>query len=111
MFTLLRYVFSFCVSDYMPFLRGLALDGHEKKVKDAMSIVAKYNDPIIERRIEKWKDGLKTNAEDILDIVISLKDANKQTIIDIRGNQTANFSNNSLHYCFILYALLLFLAR
>jgi isoleucine N-monooxygenase len=78
MFTLLRYVFSFCVSDYMPLLRGLDIDGHERKMKDAMSIVNKYNDPIIERRIEKWKDGSKTTAdiEDILDLLISLKDGN-----------------------------------
>ncbi|PNX90438.1 cytochrome p450 [Trifolium pratense] len=83
-FTLLRYVFAFCVSDYMPLLRGLDIDGHEKKVKDAMSIVNKYNDPIIERRIEKWKDGSKTSAadaEDLLDILISLKDANNKPLL------------------------------
>ncbi|KAK2440575.1 isoleucine N-monooxygenase [Trifolium repens] len=82
-FTLLRYVFAFCVSDYMPLLRGLDIDGHERKVKDAMSIVNKYNDPIIERRIEKWKDGSKTSAdaEDLLDILISLKDANNKPLL------------------------------
>ncbi|CAI8597050.1 unnamed protein product [Vicia faba] len=82
-FTLLRYVFAFCVSDYMPSLRGLDIDGHERKVKDAMSIVKKYNDPIIERRIEKWKDGsmASADAEDILDILISLKDANNEPLL------------------------------
>jgi len=98
-FTLLSYVFSFCVSDYMPFLMGLDLDGHEKKVKDAMSIVAKYNDPIIERRIEKWKDGLKTNAEDILDILITLKDANNIPLLtpeEIKA-QTLVIIHNSLY--------------
>jgi len=82
-FTLLRYVFAFCVSDYIPFLRGLDFDGHERKVKDAMSIVDKYNDPIIERRIEKQKDESKTSddAEDILDILISLKDANNKPLL------------------------------
>jgi len=82
-FTLLRYVFAFCVSDFMPFLRGFDFDGHERKIKDAMSIVNKYNDPIIERRIEKWKDESKTSAdaEDILDILISLKDANNKPLL------------------------------
>ncbi|WJX31187.1 phenylalanine N-monooxygenase [Trifolium repens] len=48
-----------------------------------MSIVNKYNDPIIERRIEKWKDGSKTSAdaEDLLDILISLKDANNKPLL------------------------------
>ncbi|KAK2386555.1 isoleucine N-monooxygenase [Trifolium repens] len=88
LFTLLWYVFAFCVSDYMPFLRGLDIDGHEKKVKDAMSIVNRYNDPIIERRIEKWKDGSKTSAdaEDLLDILISLKDANNKHQMKSRLN-------------------------
>lgn len=82
-FTLLRYVFAFCVSDYMSFLRGLDFDDHERRVKDAMSIVDKYNDPIIERRIQKWKDGSKTSAdsEDLLDILISLKDANNKPLL------------------------------
>jgi hypothetical protein len=82
-FTLLKYIFAFCVSDYIPLLRGLDIDGHERKVKDAMSIVNKYNDPIIERRIEKWKDGSKTSAdaEDLLDILISLKDANNKPLL------------------------------
>ncbi|KAF7843833.1 isoleucine N-monooxygenase 2 [Senna tora] len=30
-FVLVRYLYAFCVSDYMPCLRGLDLDGHEKK--------------------------------------------------------------------------------
>ncbi|WJX37096.1 hypothetical protein P8452_24901 [Trifolium repens] len=82
-FTLLKYIFLFCVSDYIPLLRGLDIDGHERKVKDAMSIVNKYNDPIIERRIEKWKDGSKSSAdaEDLLDILISLKDANNKPLL------------------------------
>ncbi|PNX91452.1 cytochrome p450 [Trifolium pratense] len=83
LFTLLRYIYSFCVSDYLPFLRGLDIDGHERKVKDAMSIVKKYNGPIIERRIGKWKDGSNTSvddAEDLLDILISLKDLNNKPL-------------------------------
>nr|CAB3499101.1 unnamed protein product [Digitaria exilis] len=31
-FTVLNYLYSFCVSDYFPMLRGLDLDGHEKEL-------------------------------------------------------------------------------
>ncbi|KAJ1410166.1 Cytochrome P450 [Sesbania bispinosa] len=84
-FTLLKHVYAFCVSDYMPILRGIDLDGHETKVKNAIRIVKKYNDPIIEQRIEKRKDGSMTanDAEDILDILISLKDTNNKPILTI----------------------------
>jgi hypothetical protein len=104
LFTLLWYVFAFCVSDYMPFLRGLDIDGHEKKVKDAMSIVNRYNDPIIERRIEKWKDGSKTSAdaEDLLDILISLKDANNKPLLTSNEIKAQSLVIIYLsHFCFI----------
>jgi hypothetical protein len=103
LFTLLWYVFAFCVSDYMPFLRGLDIDGHERKVKDAMSIVNKYNDPIIERRIEKWKDGSKTSAdaEDLLDILISLKDANNKPLLTSNEIKAQSLVIIYLsHFCF-----------
>ncbi|XP_057428527.1 isoleucine N-monooxygenase 2-like isoform X2 [Lotus japonicus] len=90
-FTLLRYVFAFSVSDYMPFLRGLDLDGHESKVKSAMRIVDKYNHSshhsIIEQRIKKWSDNngpvpkTTDHAEDLLDILINLKDANNEPLL------------------------------
>ncbi|CAL0301354.1 unnamed protein product [Lupinus luteus] len=42
-FTLLRYVFAFCVSDYMPCLRGFNFDGHEKKVHKELMLAALDN--------------------------------------------------------------------
>jgi phenylalanine N-monooxygenase len=90
----------------MPLLRGLDIDGHERKVKDAMSIVNKYNDPIIERRIEKWKDGSKTNAEaeDLLDILISLKDANNKPLLtsdEIKAQAIVIIYLS--HFCFVSF--------
>ncbi|KAK8584614.1 hypothetical protein V6N13_138572 [Hibiscus sabdariffa] len=76
-FTLLGHLFAFCVSDYIPMLRGLDLDGHEKVVKEALSVVEKYHDPIIDERIQQWKNGEKSDQEnpnDLLDVLISLKD-------------------------------------
>ncbi|KAL5164354.1 Isoleucine N-monooxygenase 2 [Glycine soja] len=74
-FDLLNYIYAFSVSDYMPCLRGLDLDGQEKKVKEASRIIKKYHDPIVQERIKQWNDGLKVDAEDWLDVLISLKDA------------------------------------
>jgi len=81
LFTLLKYVYDFSVSDYVPCLRGLDLDGHERKVKKAIQTVNKYHDPIIHQRIKEWNDGSKIHKEDFLDILISLKDANKNLIL------------------------------
>ncbi|QCD77912.1 cytochrome P450 [Vigna unguiculata] len=75
-FDLLNYVYSFSVSDYMPCLARLDLDGHQKKVKEALRKIKKYHDPIVQQRIKQWNHGLKVDAEDWLDVLISLKDAN-----------------------------------
>ncbi|MBA0635246.1 hypothetical protein Godav_029863, partial [Gossypium davidsonii] len=53
------HLYSFCISDYWPFLRGLDLEGHEKVVEDATRVLEKYNNPIIEDRIQQWRDGKK----------------------------------------------------
>ncbi|GMP89970.1 hypothetical protein CsSME_00041312 [Camellia sinensis var. sinensis] len=80
LFTILEYIYSFCVSDYIPFLRGLVdLYGHEKVMRKAVGTVAKYQDPEIDERIKQWMDGTiatKKEQEDLLDVLIMLKDAN-----------------------------------
>ncbi|CAL5427000.1 unnamed protein product [Camellia sinensis] len=74
LFTILSYLYSFCVSDYIPCIRGiLDLDGHEKIMRKATTSVKKYQDPLIDDRIKQWNDGTKTEKEDILDILITLK--------------------------------------
>ncbi|MED6194257.1 hypothetical protein PIB30_026769 [Stylosanthes scabra] len=80
-FCLVFHVFRFCVSDYFPWLRGLDLDGQESKVKEALRIVKKYHDPIIEERIKQWNDGFKSEQEDFLDVLISLKDPNNKPFL------------------------------
>ncbi|KAK7290350.1 hypothetical protein RIF29_04696 [Crotalaria pallida] len=80
-FTLLKYIYGFRVSDFIPCLRGLDLDGHESEVKKAMGIIKKYHDPIIEERIKQWSDGSKIDGEDLLDIMITLKDANNNPLL------------------------------
>ncbi|CAL5427008.1 unnamed protein product [Camellia sinensis] len=58
----------------IPCIRAiLDLDGHEKIVRKATTSGKKYQDPLIDERIKKWNDGTKTEKEDILDILIMLK--------------------------------------
>ncbi|KAK8581400.1 hypothetical protein V6N13_144426 [Hibiscus sabdariffa] len=83
-FTVLAYLYAFCVSDYIPMLRGLDLDGHEKVMKEAMRVIGKYQDPIIDERIQQWKSGKKSGKEDpddLLDVLICLKDGKGNPIL------------------------------
>jgi len=80
-FTLLNHVYAFSASDYIPWLRLLDLDGHKGKVKNAMLIINKYHDSLIEERIQQWNDGSKNVEEDLLDVLISLKDVNNNPLL------------------------------
>ncbi|KAL5757136.1 hypothetical protein ACOSQ2_021882 [Xanthoceras sorbifolium] len=85
LFTVLQYLNSFCVTDYVPFLRWkLDLDGHEKVMKKAIGIIEKYHDPLIEERVRQWRDGLKMDVEDVLDVLITLKDGNGNPLLSTK---------------------------
>ncbi|KAK8289850.1 hypothetical protein V6Z12_D07G220600 [Gossypium hirsutum] len=56
-FAFVIHLYSFCISDYLPFLRGLGLEGHEKIVEDATR-----------------RDGKKHESQDLLDVFVSLTD-------------------------------------
>ncbi|PSR86239.1 Isoleucine N-monooxygenase [Actinidia chinensis var. chinensis] len=75
LFTILRFLYSFCVSDYVPLLRGrVDLDGHEGIMRWAIESVTKYQDPEVDERIRQWNEGTKMEQEDLLDVLIMLKD-------------------------------------
>ncbi|KAK0578236.1 hypothetical protein LWI29_007192 [Acer saccharum] len=83
LFNVLAYIYSFCISDYVPCLRGVVdLDGHEKVMKENIGIIDKYHDPIIEERILQFRDrGLKKEVhEDLLDVLIDLKDGDDRPL-------------------------------
>ncbi|KAL5757123.1 hypothetical protein ACOSQ2_021869 [Xanthoceras sorbifolium] len=63
LFTVLQYLNSFCVTDY------------------AIGIIEKYHDPLIEERVRQWRDGLKKDVEDVLDVLITLKDGNGNPLL------------------------------
>ncbi|CAN8314740.1 unnamed protein product [Cochlearia groenlandica] len=73
MFEGLGFTFAFCVSDYLPMLTGLDLNGHEKIMRKASKVMDKCHDPIIDERIKMWRDGERTQIQDFLDVFISIK--------------------------------------
>ncbi|CAL4917677.1 unnamed protein product [Urochloa decumbens] len=87
LFTLVNYVYSFCVSDYYPGLVGLDLDGHEKVAKGVMSTLDRLHSPSIDERVHEWSRrrevGNRRDAADILDVLVALEDADGQPVLSI----------------------------
>ncbi|KAJ4719245.1 Cytochrome P450 [Melia azedarach] len=73
LFNILAYLYSFCASDYLPWLRGFDFYGHEKIMKEVNEIVNKYHDPIIEERIQQRIDGPRKEPQDLLNVLITVK--------------------------------------
>ncbi|KAJ4824574.1 hypothetical protein Tsubulata_043401, partial [Turnera subulata] len=72
-FNFMKYVDSFCISDYFPLLAGLDLDRQQRWMKHINYVIGKYHNPIIDERIRQWRSGRK-DMDDILDVLITLKD-------------------------------------
>ncbi|KAJ0259367.1 hypothetical protein HA466_0057300 [Hirschfeldia incana] len=67
--------FSSNISNYIHCLRGWNLDGEEAKLREAVDIINRCNDPIIQERMHLWRNkGGKETEEDWLDTLITLKD-------------------------------------
>ncbi|KAI3821076.1 hypothetical protein L1987_08633 [Smallanthus sonchifolius] len=74
LFTILKYVYAFCITDYFPWLRGKTdFDGHEKIMRTAIETVRKYQDPLVDERIQMWNNGARREKCDMLDVLIELK--------------------------------------
>ncbi|KAG8062385.1 hypothetical protein GUJ93_ZPchr0003g17618 [Zizania palustris] len=82
-FTSLGLLYAFCISDYLPWLLGLDLDGHEKAVKEANATVNRLHDTIIDERWRQWKSGERQKSEDFLDVLITLKDGGGNPLLTI----------------------------
>ncbi|KAG5609453.1 hypothetical protein H5410_020734 [Solanum commersonii] len=83
-FTLLEYVYSFSISDYLPWLSVFDLDGHKAIIKKAYATTTKHIDIEVDHRIQIWKDGNKSLEEDILDVLIMLKDTNGNPLMNVK---------------------------
>ncbi|KAJ0703719.1 putative isoleucine N-monooxygenase [Helianthus annuus] len=74
LFLLLKYLYAFCITDYFPWLSGKTdFDGHEKIIRTAIQNVRKYQDPLIDERIQMWNNGDRKEKSDILDVLITLE--------------------------------------
>ncbi|KAF8018592.1 hypothetical protein BT93_H3473 [Corymbia citriodora subsp. variegata] len=85
-FNALHYLYAFCVSDYFPFFVRLDLDGHEKEVKESVKTLGRLHEPIISERIKRWRDDLssggnKKEPQDLLDVLIMLKDSQGKPLL------------------------------
>ncbi|KAL8233948.1 hypothetical protein R6Q59_020048 [Mikania micrantha] len=101
LWTILVYIHAFCVTDYFPWLRWITdFDGHEKIMRNALFTARKYQDPLIDERIQQWKDGVRTEQDDLLDVLITLEntrltaDEIKAQILDLIIGGFDNVSNN-----------------
>ncbi|KFK37032.1 hypothetical protein AALP_AA4G203300 [Arabis alpina] len=66
--------FGFYIADYIPFLRGWNVQGEESKLREAVDIINKGNDPMILERMHLWRNkGGKETEEDWLDILVTHK--------------------------------------
>lgn len=77
LFQVLGLLYAFSVADYVPALRCLDLDGHESTMKRAIDVVNRYHDSVVDKRIRSWRksDTNKREPQDLLDVLISLKDS------------------------------------
>ncbi|KAJ0234794.1 hypothetical protein HA466_0269340 [Hirschfeldia incana] len=81
LFTVLTHLYAFALSDYVPWLRFLDLEGHEKVVSDAMRSISKYNDSFVDQRLKQWRDGKMKEPRDFLDMFILAKDTNGKPVL------------------------------
>jgi phenylalanine N-monooxygenase len=109
LFTLLNYLYSFCVSDYFPVVVGLDLDGHEKVVHDVMVTLNRLHDPIIEERIHEWfalrERGKKREIRDFLDVLVSLEDSQGRPLLsleEIKAQTAVSLHIPIFFHCFRL---------
>lgn len=85
----------------MPCLKPFDLDGHQKIVKRALKVIRNHDEPIIEERVEEWRDGRKKEVEDILDILISLKNENGTSMLsieEIKAQVTVRYNTFTLFH-------------
>ncbi|OEL27918.1 Tyrosine N-monooxygenase [Dichanthelium oligosanthes] len=82
-FTSLGHLYAFCGSDYLPWLLGLDLDGHEKMVMKANEIVNGLHNKIIDEWWRQWESSEMQEIEDFLDVLITLKDTDAKPVLTI----------------------------
>ena len=98
--TVLSHIYVYSVSDVLPWLQWFDLDGHQRIVRKAISVINKHQDSIISERIREWRedDGAKKQPSGMLDVLISLKDSDGSPLLsddEIRAQVTVSTYQNS----------------
>ncbi|XP_047964763.1 isoleucine N-monooxygenase 1-like isoform X2 [Salvia hispanica] len=83
LFAILSCLYGFAIAEFLPWLEVLDLDGHKKKITNAIKNVRSYQDPEIDKRMEMWEKGLKSEEDDILDLLINLKKSINEPLLSI----------------------------
>ncbi|KAI3459366.1 hypothetical protein Pfo_016029 [Paulownia fortunei] len=83
LFTILSYLYGFAIADFVPWLQVFDLDGYKKILNNAINNVRKYQDPEITKRVEMWQQGIRKKEDDILDVLINLKDSKNSPLLSI----------------------------
>ncbi|KAF3495831.1 hypothetical protein DY000_02054496, partial [Brassica cretica] len=97
LFTVVTHLYAFALSDYVPWLRFLDLEGHEKVVSGAMRNISKYNDPFVDQRLKKWRNGKMKEPRDFLDMFILAKDTDgKPALSDEEIKAQVTISSQSM---------------
>ncbi|XP_019186441.1 PREDICTED: tyrosine N-monooxygenase-like [Ipomoea nil] len=73
-FALLKTLYGLGVSDHLPWLGIFDLQGSKSTINKAMIVMRKHLDTEVDKRVQMWKDGIKTVKEDFLDVLLMLKD-------------------------------------
>ncbi|KAL3641992.1 hypothetical protein CASFOL_012807 [Castilleja foliolosa] len=81
LFAILKFLNGFGIGDYFPCLEVFDFDGHKKVISDAIKSVRKYQDPEIVKRAKMWQERVKESEEDILDVLINLKDSKNNPLL------------------------------
>ncbi|XP_050203649.1 valine N-monooxygenase 1-like [Mercurialis annua] len=82
LFDVIKYVYAFCISDYLPsFLQGFDFDGQKKIILRANKIVRDYQNPVVDERIKEWKSGERKLVEDLLDVFITLQNSDGRPLL------------------------------
>ncbi|KAK6122664.1 hypothetical protein DH2020_043592 [Rehmannia glutinosa] len=83
-FTILCHLYGFAIADFVPWLEVFDFDGYKKILSDAINDMRKYQDPEINKRVEMWQRGIRKTEEDILDVLINLKDSKNNPLLSIQ---------------------------
>ncbi|PIN07890.1 Cytochrome P450 CYP2 subfamily [Handroanthus impetiginosus] len=84
LFTTLNHIYAFAIADYVPWLEVFDLDGYKKTLKNSVKSMRKYQDPEIDKRVEIWEQGIRKTKEDILDVLINLKDSSNNPSLSVQ---------------------------